>query len=202
MISENTWVEAGVTGRAGALERVGARSWLGRALLAVVGSLLIAAGAQASIPMWPVPITLQTMAVAVVAGLLGWRLGVAAVVLYLVQGALGAPVFAHGSFGAVHLIGPTGGYLLGFVGAAFVIGWLADRGAMRSVWTALPVMLLGDVIVLTVGASWLSVLVADKSFLADGVALFVPGAVMKSACAALIVWRAGDRLRGGKSRGR
>ncbi len=198
MISEKNWVEAGVAVRAGALERVGARSWLGRGLLGVVGSLLIAASAQASVPMWPVPITLQTMAVAVVAGLLGWRLGVAAVLLYLAQGALGAPVFAHGSLGVGHLIGPTGGYLFGFVGAAFVIGWLAELGAMRRVWTAVSAMLVGDVVVLTLGAAWLSVMLPEKSFIASGVAPFVIGAVIKSACAGVIVWRAGDRLRARK----
>ncbi len=194
MISEQNWIDTGGSGTAGAVDRVGARSGLGRVLLAVLGSLLIAASAQASVPMWPVPITLQTMAVAVIAGMLGWRLGVAAVALYIVQGALGAPVFAHGGFGALHLIGPTGGYLAGFVGSAFVIGWLAERGWMRSVRTALPAMLAGDAIVLTLGAMWLWVLLPDSSFVM-GVAPFVIGSLIKCGAASVIVWRAGDRLR-------
>lgn len=197
MISEKNWIDAGGAAGVGSLDRVAARPRLERALLAVLGSLLIAASAQVSVPMWPVPITLQTLAVAVVAGVLGWRLGAAAVALYLMQGALGAPVFASGGLGALHLIGPTGGYLLGFVGSALVIGWLAERGWMRRVRTALPAMLLGDAVVLTLGALWLSVLVADKSFFASGVAPFVVGAVTKSAAAAVIVCRVGDRLRAG-----
>lgn len=200
MISDKAWIEAGGAAGVGALDRVAARSRLVSVLLAVVGSLVIAASAQVSLPMWPVPISLQTMAVAVVAGLLGWRLGVAAVVLYLAQGMLGAPVFANGGLGALHLIGPTGGYLAGFVGSAFVIGWMAERGVMRRVWSGALAMLVGDAIVLTLGAAWLSVLVADRSFVMNGIAPFVIGAVIKSVAASVIVWKVGGRLRAPRNR--
>jgi len=99
-------------------------TWRHKAVLVVLGSLLTAA------------VTGQTFAVLLVGALLGSRAGAAAMLTYLAEGAAGLPVFAGGKGGLAVLAGPTAGYLFGFVAAAFVVGWLCERGWDRRVWTA------------------------------------------------------------------
>ena len=107
----------------------GKTSFLNNALLVIAGSILIALTAQVSIPLpfTPVPVTGQTFGVLVVGMALGSRRGALAVIAYLMEGAMGAPVFAGGTGGAPILAGPTAGYLFGFVPAAFVTGYLAEK---------------------------------------------------------------------------
>ena len=104
-------------------------------MLAVLGSLLLIASAKVQVPFWPVPMTMQTFAVLVIGMTFGPRLGAATVLLYLVQGAVGLPVFAGTpakGIGIAYMVGPTGGYLIGFVAAAYLAGRLAMRGWDRS----------------------------------------------------------------------
>jgi biotin transport system substrate-specific component len=96
-------------------------------VLAVIGSILLTISAKIQVPFWPVPMTIQTFVVLVLGVAYGWRLAGATVLLYLAQGALGLPVFAAGG-GLAYMAGPTGGYLVGFLLAALVVGWLAERG--------------------------------------------------------------------------
>src|SRR4051794_39821492 len=98
------------------------------ALLAIGGSLALAASAQILVPIQPVPMTLQSLVVLLIGAAYGWRLGAATVLLYLAEGLCGMPVFAGFRAGPAVLIGPTGGFLLGFVPAAALAGWLAARG--------------------------------------------------------------------------
>lgn len=168
-----------------------------RGMAALLGAAFIALSAQVAIPFWPAPITMQTFAVALVAATLGLRGGVAAVLAYLSAGALGAPVFAMGNAGLGVLLGPTAGYLAGFVASAAVIGYLSDRGATRRIWTALPVFLLGDALVLTLGGGWISLAGGLLGFqgtaFAAATAPYLLGAVVKSTAAALALpaaWRA------------
>src|SRR2546426_586334 len=133
-------------------------SVLARFAVIAIASLLTAAAAQVSIhiPGSPVPVTGQTFAVVAIGAALGSRAGAAAMLLYLAEGVAGLPVFAGGGSGPGQLLGPTGGYLAGFVPAAFLTGWLAERGFDRSVWTAFGAMLLGSVPIFALGLAWLA----------------------------------------------
>jgi len=153
--------------------------------LVVGGSLLVALAAQIEIPMWPVPVTMQTFAVLLVGGLLGSRLGAMSLLLYLAEGALGLPVFAGGAGSVLHFAGPTAGYLFGFVAAAFVVGWLCERGWSRKVETAVFAMLLGTGAIYLFGLPWLAQFTGWDKVLQLGLIPFIPGDVLKVILAAL-----------------
>jgi biotin transport system substrate-specific component len=156
-------------------------------LLIVAGALLVALMAQVRIPLpfTPVPLTGQTFAVLLVGAALGARRGAASLSLYTLVGALGLPVFAGGAAGAAYAFGPTGGYLLGFIAAAYVTGLLAERGLERSLRTSLLPFLAGTLIIYALGASWLAVFVGPEAAIAKGILPFLPGDVIKLALAAL-----------------
>jgi len=158
-----------------------------RAVLAVLGgAAVIALAARIQVPMWPVPMTMQTFAVILIAMAFGARMGVGAVAMYLAQGAAGLPVFAAGG-GIAYLVGPTAGYLWGFLLVAAVVGWLADRGLTRHFAGALGLALLGSVLVYATGAGWLATFAGFEAALASGVLPFLPGDVVKSVLAALLL---------------
>lgn len=159
------------------------------------GSLFVALAAQVAIPLpfSPVPITGQTLAVLLIGALLGSRRGASCVLAYLAEGSLGLPVFAGGAAGLARLFGPTGGYLLGFVVAAYVTGLLAERGWDRRAGTALLAMLLGNGVIYAFGLPWLAVFVGMGRALPLGLYPFVAGDLVKLALAALLLpsgWRA------------
>lgn len=151
-------------------------------------SIFIALSAQIAIPVpfSPVPITLQTFAVILIGALLGSRLAVLAVLTYLIEGALGLPVFAHAHAGFVHLFGATGGYLLGFIPAAWVTGLLAERHKEKGFLWALFIMTIGTVVIFICGLTWLSLVFSNSDLLTVGFFPFLPGAIIKIAAAALI----------------
>ncbi len=124
-------------------------------VLIVLGAAAVALTAQIYIPTTPVPFTGQTFGVLVVGGALGFRRGAAALLLYLAIGALGAPVYAEGDSGVATLFGFTGGYLIGFVVAAAVVGRLAELGWDRRFGAALATMLVGTAIIYAFGVPWL-----------------------------------------------
>jgi biotin transport system substrate-specific component len=162
------------------------RSWLLDAVLVVLFSAFVALTAQVEIPLWPVPLTLQTLGVLFTGAVLGSRRGALALLLYLTEGALGLPVFAGGASGVGYMLGPTGGYLVGFVVAAGVVGRLAQRGwDRRLVWAAVA-MVIGNVIIYVCGVAWLAVFLGDLwGALVKGMLLFVVGDLIKIAVAAL-----------------
>jgi biotin transport system substrate-specific component len=164
---------------------------------AILGSLILWASAKISVPFWPVPMTLQTGAVALIGAAYGWRLGLATVFLYLAEGAFGLPVFQgtpQQGIGLAYMIGPTGGYLIGFAAAAAIIGWLAERGFDRNPVKLFGAMLLADAVVFALGLTWLgSVIGWDKPVLELGLYPFILGDLVKLALAACIV-SAGARL--------
>ncbi len=171
------------------------------AALVLAGSLLIALSAQVAIPLpfSPVPVTGQTMAVLLVGALLGSRRGSLAVLVYIAQGLAGMPVFAGGAAGPARLLGPTGGYLVGFVLAAYLVGLLAERGWDRRVGTTAAAMALGNMVIYAVGALWLAVFVGGLvPALTAGVLPFIPGDLVKIAAAALLL-PAGWKLLGLRS---
>ncbi len=154
--------------------------------LAVSASLLLAASSQIAIPSWPVPFTLQTLAVTVIGALLGSRRGAAAVLLYLAEGALGLPVFAEWGGGLAHFFGPTGGYLIGFVPAAYVVGLAFERGLASRAPGALLTYTVGTAIIFCCGVPWLAYLSDTQTALRVGFVLFVPAALAKIFLAAAI----------------
>ncbi len=160
------------------------------AALVLGGSLLIALSAQVAIPLpfSPVPVTGQTLAVLLVGALLGSRRGALAVVAYIAQGLAGLPVFAGGAAGLARLFGPTGGYLVGFVAAAFLVGLLAERGWDRRFGTTVAAMTLGNVVIYAVGATWLAVFVGGlPQAWSMGVLPFLPGDAVKIVLAAVVL---------------
>jgi biotin transport system substrate-specific component len=159
------------------------------AALVVAGSVLVAASAQVSIPLpfSPVPITGQTLAVLLIGAALGGRRGALAMTVYLVEGASGLPVFAAGKAGIAVLLGPTGGYIVGFIGAAFLTGLLAELGWDRRFWTTILAMLFGSLIIYVCGLPWLAGFVGTKRVLAAGLLPFIPGDILKVVAAALLL---------------
>lgn len=125
-------------------------------VLVLAGTALVSLLAQVSIPWYPVPFTGQTLAVLLVGGMLGaWR-GALSLALYFAIGALGAPIFSDQSGGWDIITGATGGYIIGFILAAAVVGWLAERGADRRVVPMIGVLLLGSVLIYAIGVPWLA----------------------------------------------
>jgi len=157
-------------------------------MLAVGGSLLLWASAKLQVPFYPVPMTMQTFVVLVIGTVYGWRLGAATVALYLLEGALGLPVFAgtpEKGIGLAYLVGPTGGYLVGYVVAAALTGALAGMGWDRRASTTILSMLAGNAVIYAFGLAWLGTVVGwDKPVLAWGLTPFLFGDVLKVALAA------------------
>ena len=154
--------------------------------LVIGGSVFIALLSQAQIPLQPVPITGQTLAVFLVALALGWRLGGAAVGLYLLEGAIGLPVFAGFAGGMATFAGPTGGFLIGFLVAALAVGWLAERGWTRNVLLTAAAMLIGTVLIYALGLGWLQQFTGAKT-LELGLYPFIPGDLTKAALVAVLL---------------
>ena len=157
--------------------------------LVIVFSLFIAACAQFSIQIGPVPITGQSFAVLLTGALLGSRLGAAAVIAYLVEGALGLPFFAGGGAGIVRFFGPTGGYLVAFPAAAFVVGAFAEHGWDKRYPTAVAAMAIGSLVILLGGWAWFTILTNTPPFAAFKIAVlpFLAGDVVKIALAAAVL---------------
>lgn len=153
------------------------------------GSAIIALSALVSIrlPFGPVPVTAQTMTVLLLGAMMGKTRALASVLLYLAQGIAGLPVFAGGMFGAAYLLGPTGGYLIGFVPAVFITGHLAERGWDRNLGTAFLAMLAGNIAIYACGLPWLALFVGAERVFALGLAPFIPGDIVKLVLAASIL---------------
>ena len=167
--------------------------------LAIAGSLLLTLSAKLQIPFWPVPMTMQTFVVLVLGTAFGWRLGAATVALYLLEGALGLPVFAgtpERGIGLAYMMGPTGGFLAGFLVAAWLAGALAERGWSSSFLLSGAAMVAGHVVILAAGVAWLSALVGLEKAIALGLMPFLVTTLVKCALGAVsipLIWRAFGR---------
>jgi len=156
----------------------------------VFGSLLLTASAKFQIPMQPVPLTLQTLVVLGLGAVFGPALGLATVLAYLAQGAMGLPVFAgtpEKGIGLAYMVGPTGGYLLGFAAAAYVSGWLARAKWDRSIVTMAFAMIIGNLIIYALGVTHLAGFIGFEKAVQFGVTPFLLGDVIKIVAAALIL---------------
>jgi len=161
-----------------------------RSLAADVAGVLLASAALAvsariKFPLLPVPVTAQTLAVLLAGALLGPRRGTLSVLNYLAIGAMGAPVFAMGA-GLPYMMGPTGGYLVGFIPAAWLAGVLVPRWANRP-GGLLAALAIPTAVIFAFGLAWLSVFVPTSRLLMAGLIPFLPGAVLKIAVAALVI---------------
>lgn len=157
------------------------------ATAAVLGSLLLAASAKVQVPFWPVPMTMQSMVVILLGMAYGSRLATATVLLYLLEGLAGLPVFAGAGAGPAYMAGPTAGYLLGFVLAAGVTGWLAERGWDRSPVKAVAALAIGHALLFVPGVAWMAVLFGGEKAVALGLTPFLAATVLKTALGAAIM---------------
>ena len=183
-------MEAADTYRSVMIEAVWLKSGVGRELALILGgSLLIALSAQLQfvLPFSPVPITGQTFTVLLLGALYGSTRGPATIVTYLALGVVGLPVFAGGAFGVARLVGPTGGYLVGFLAAAFVVGFLSERGWDREPWSTAVSMIIGNGIIYVGGVLWLSKFVGWPAVLSTGVIPFLAGDALKIALATILL---------------
>lgn len=157
-------------------------------ILILGASIFIALCAQIAfnVPFSPVPITGQTFAVVLTGALLGSRRGGLAIIAYLLEGISGLPVFAQAQFGIVHLVGPTGGYLIGFIPAAYLSGLLAEFGWGKTIPGALGVMTIGTIVIFVCGLSWLNIFFGNNNILELGLYPYLPGAVIKIVLATVL----------------
>lgn len=158
----------------------------------ILGSLLLAAAAKISVPVMPVPVTLQSLAVALFAAAFGWRIGVATVALYIVEGLSGIPVFASGG-GIGYLMSPSFGFIIGWLPMAYIIGRATDMGASGRVLVLFGAMVLGNAVSFAFGFTWL--LVVSNIIIQTGAALpgwldasNLIGTAWAGAVAPFVVW--------------
>lgn len=166
--------------------------------LVLFGSLLVGLSAQISVPMYPVPMTLQTLMISLIGLTYGARLAGVTLLAYLAQGAAGLPVFAGGGAGILYMAGPTGGFLLGFAAMAFLTGWLVERGLSRGFGRLFLAAFIPALLLFVPGVLWLWMITPLdlNAAIMGGAVPFQLGGIVKSAVAALIVtgawatWRA------------
>ncbi|MBN7807065.1 biotin transporter BioY [Agrobacterium rosae] len=164
------------------------KSFVQQALFVVAGTLVLALASKLSVPMIPVPITMQTFAVTMIGALYGWRLGTLTVLAWLGEAMLGLPVLAGGSSGLAPFVGPTAGYLVSFPIMVALVGFMTEKGinGHRPIGGFL-LHLSANALGLALGWAWLAGLLgAEKAWIA-GVAPFILGAVLKSALAAAVL---------------
>ena len=173
-----------------------ANNILRNVILALAGTALLTLSAKIQVPFYPVPMTMQTFMVLALGMAYGWRLGGATLLLYLAEGAMGLPVFAgtpEKGIGLAYMLGGTGGYLIGFVLAAALCGWLAERGWDRRFMTTALALLIGNIAIYVPGLLWLGGLFGwDKPILEWGLTPFLLGDLTKLLLAAVAlptVWR-------------
>ncbi len=162
------------------------RSHLYELVLTALMTAIICVLAPLSIPAGPVPVSLGTFAVMLAAVILGWKRGVVSVLIYLLLGAIGVPVFAGYSAGAADLVGPTGGYLIGYLPLTLLTGWCADRYTDK--FRLILGMILGTVILYALGTFWLAkqLQMGFKEAAAAGVIPFLPGDAGKIVITAVV----------------
>ncbi|MER8408350.1 biotin transporter BioY [Mesorhizobium sp. M1307] len=173
-----------------ALPEKGAARLAGQLLLAIAGTLLLILSAKTKVMLGPVDISMQTLAVLLIAAAFGMRLGVATLLLYMAEGALGFPVFQstpEKGIGIAYMLGSTGGYLAGFVVMAAIVGWAADRGWDRHPIKLFNAMLVAEIVMMAMGFAWLALLIGPEKSWQFGVVPFIVGDLIKVALAASLV---------------
>ncbi|RWP38402.1 biotin transporter BioY [Mesorhizobium sp.] len=173
-----------------ALPEKGAARLATQLLLAIVGTLLLTLSAKTRVLLGPVDISMQTFAVFLISAAFGMRLGVATLLLYMAEGAIGLPVFQgtpEKGIGIAYMLGSTGGYLAGFVVMAAIVGWAADRGWDRHPIKLFNAMLVAEIIMMAMGFAWLALLIGPEKSWQFGVVPFIVGDLIKVGLAASLV---------------
>ncbi|MEI9417016.1 biotin transporter BioY [Mesorhizobium sp. Cs1299R1N1] len=173
-----------------ALPQEGAARLATQFVLAIAGTLLLTLSAKTKVVLGPVDISMQTLAVFLIAAAFGMRLGVATLLLYMAEGAMGFPVFQgtpEKGVGIAYMLGSTGGYLAGFVVMAAIVGWAADRGWDRHPIKLFNAMLVAEVVMMAMGFAWLALLIGPEKSWQFGVVPFIVGDLIKVALAASLV---------------
>jgi len=154
--------------------------------LILFGTLLLAVSSKIQVPFWPVPMTMQTFIVFIIGMSFGWKLAFSTLIAYLVEGALGLPVFAKGG-GLLYLMGPTAGYLYGMTIAAGVIGFFAERGYNKSYIKSLISLMIGTIIIFVLGVGYLGSVIGYDKALAGGLYPFIPSEFFKIGLAVILI---------------
>jgi biotin transport system substrate-specific component len=154
--------------------------------LVLFGTLLLTISSKVQVPFWPVPMTMQTFIVFIIGMAYGWRLAFFTLVAYLIEGAMGLPVFAKGG-GLLYLIGPTAGYLYGMTIAAGVIGFLAERGYNDSYIKSLISLIIGTIIIFVLGVGYLGSVIGYDKALVGGLYPFMPSEFFKIGLAVVLI---------------
>jgi len=172
-------------------------SWLKEALLVMGGVVFIALSAQFYIPWLPVPVTGQTLAVLLLAAAYGSRRGTLTLGIYVLAGVLGLPVYASAGLGLGVLIGPMGGYLIGMIASAYIIGWFAERGKVHTLGRALLSFLLGFSAIYFLGVICLAQFIGWSSAIFSGFIVFMPVMAVKLIIASALLpaaWKLSNYL--------
>jgi biotin transport system substrate-specific component len=156
-------------------------------VLMVAGTVLLTLSAKVQVPLPYVPMTLQTLVVLIIGASYGWRLGGATIGLYLMQGAMGMPVFAGPTAGVGYFMGPTGGFLFGFLAAAVAMGFMAERGWDRSLLRVIVMMSVGHALIFAVGLAQLSLVMPFAKAWTVGAAPFIAATLVKTALAVALM---------------
>ncbi len=151
----------------------------------VVGTLFLILCSKISVPVWPVPVTLQTFGVAALAAAFGWRVGLATVVLYIAEGLAGLPVFAGAIAGPAYLLGPTGGFIVSWLAVVVIVGRAADMGLSHRLLPLFAVMLVGDAVSFAFGYGWLVIVLAGLKGVSP---VAVMGAAFDGAIKPFVIW--------------
>ena len=154
--------------------------------LVLFGTLLLALSSKIQVPFWPVPMTMQTFVVFIIGMSYGWRLAFSTLIVYLIEGALGLPVFAKGG-GLLYLIGPTAGYLYGMTVAAGLMGFFAERGYAKTYFKSLIPLMIGTIIIFAMGVGYLGSVIGYDKALAAGLYPFIPSEFFKIALAIALI---------------
>ncbi|PAQ10205.1 biotin transporter BioY [Mesorhizobium temperatum] len=173
-----------------ALPEKGAARLATQLLLAIIGTLVLTLSAKTRVLLGPVDISMQTLAVFLIAAAFGMRLGVATLLLYMAEGAMGLPVFQgtpEKGIGIAYMLGSTGGYLAGFVVMAAIVGWAADRGWDRHPIKLFNAMLVAEIVMMAMGFAWLALLIGPEKSWQFGVLPFIVGDLIKVGLAASLV---------------
>lgn len=180
-----TVAEDGLGGNVEGVRRSGAGRWIARVAGVALGVAVVALSARWTLPVpgSSVPQSAQTLAVALL-GAFGARAAAATLAAYVLVGALGLPVFSDGGSGWSHLLGPTGGYIVGFLVAGTLVGALADARKLAKWTVALGALVLAHLVILTLGWAWLATSIGAREAFRTGVAPFLVGGLVKSALGA------------------
>ena len=164
----------------------GVNIYIKNIFLILFGTLLLTVSSKIQVPFWPVPMTMQTFVVLVISMAYGWKLSILTLIAYLIEGALGMPVFAKGG-GLLYLTGPTAGYLYGMTIAAALIGYFADLGYCKTIIKSILPLMLGTIIIFVCGIGYLSSIIGFERAIVAGLLPFIPSELFKIALAVFII---------------